>query len=381
MQAMQPLGLYVHIPFCLRKCFYCDFASGPVGEVKRSSHLGALEGEIRASAWRGSAVRTVFLGGGTPSELRVDELERLVDALASSFDLSRLSEWTIECNPGTLSPLSLRAYRELGINRISLGVQSFHDRHLKALGRVHDSRQAREAVAQVRQAGFDNLNLDLIFALPGQTLQEWRTDLDEAVSYSPEHLSLYNLTIETGTEFGRRKTLGLLREADDDLAADMYEGAIDACVLAGLEQYEISNFARPGRQCRHNMTYWRNEPYLGFGISAASYVDGVRWSNCRDLDDYEAGASEGRIPRESEERLTQLPAMGEEFMLRLRTAEGVSLGHLSQKHSCDSLAVFGAEIESLQADGLLYRVGDRIRLTRSGILLADAVCSRFLQTA
>ncbi|HSR52061.1 MAG TPA: radical SAM family heme chaperone HemW [Acidobacteriota bacterium] len=373
-----PLGLYVHIPFCVRKCFYCDFNSGPVGEVKRRRHLEALENEIRNSPYGGARARTLFLGGGTPSELRLGELTCLIEALRDSFDLSPLEEWTIECNPGTLTPPSLEVYRRLGIDRISLGVQSFHDGHLKALGRVHDAQQARTSIRWIRQAGFDNLNLDLIFALPHQTLDEWRADVEESFSYRPEHVSLYNLTIEPGTEFGRRRQAGLLLETAQDLAADMFQTAIDDAEKAGMIHYEISNFALPGRECLHNRIYWRNEDYLGLGVGASSYVDGLRWTNCGDLDDYAQGAARGWVPREVEERLPARQALGEEIMLRLRTREGADLAALSDKYGLAAQNLYAAPLQRLQSDGLISLRGTSVTLTPRGIFLADQVCAEFL---
>ena len=381
MKLRQPVGIYVHIPFCVRKCFYCDFNSGPAGESKRRRQLKALEQEIRNSPWRRASARTVFFGGGTPSELQLDELGRLVKALGDSFDLGGVTEWSIECNPGTVTTQSLSAYRQMGFNRISLGVQSFQDEYLKALGRVHVAAEARESVGWVRQAGFDNLNLDLIFALPGQSLQEWQADLDQALALQPEHLSLYQLTIEKNTEFGRLKDLGQFQETDDDSCADMYEMALDFTQEAGCQQYEISHFARPGRRCQHNWIYWRNQPYLGFGVSAASYLNGVRWTNCGDWESYAAAAPTGRIPRDSQEELAPRQALAEEIMLGLRTAEGISIAEISGRYGIDAAQIYSSSIALLAQEGLIECSSDRISLTRRGMLLANSVCGEFLEVA
>jgi len=377
MPKRQPLGIYVHIPFCVRKCFYCDFNSGPAGDFKRRQQLEALEQEIRRSPFRPAAARTVFFGGGTPSELNLDELARLADALDGSFDLSGVEEWSIECNPGTLTTQWLSACRQMGFDRISLGVQSFQDRFLKALGRVHDAGQARQAIRWVRQAGFDNLNIDLIFALPGQGLQDWQSDLEEALAFAPDHLSLYQLTIEKNTEFGRLKDLGRFQETDEETSAQMYEMALDLTQAAGFEQYEISNFARPGRRCRHNSIYWRNQPYLGFGLSAASYLDGVRWTNCADWDAYASAAPTGQIPRQSQEKLAPQQALAEEIMLGLRTAEGVSLAELADRYGIDASRIYSSTVDFLRQEGLIQTSPDRIHLTRRGKLLANSVCGEF----
>lgn len=385
------LGLYVHIPFCVRKCYYCDFASGPAPDTIREKYVDALIAEIRASPWRGSPARTVFFGGGTPSELDTAQLARITQALRTSFAfrVSAFSvspwcdpvppEWTIECNPGTVTPQSLTEMREMGFNRISLGVQSFHDRHLKAIGRIHTAAEAVAAVGHARRAGFRRLNLDLIFCLPDQSLEEWQWDVERAVALEPEHLSLYNLTIEENTEFGRRHRLGLLALPDEDRSADMYEWVIDRLEDAGFEQYEVSNFARPGEACRHNQIYWRREASLGFGNSAASYVDGQRWTNTPSVHRYvesvrRCGASE----RAWEERLPPPRAAGEAIMLGLRTSEGVDLQVLGAELGLDLAAVHDRAVRRLTDDGLLICEGPRLRLTRRGVMLANRVCAEFL---
>jgi oxygen-independent coproporphyrinogen-3 oxidase len=379
-----PLALYVHIPFCVRKCYYCDFASGPAPEAIREQYVVALCEEIRSSRWAGSPVRTVFFGGGTPSELKSDQLAAIVDALRDSFDFTSGGtrfevEWTIECNPGTVTAADFRAMREMGFNRVSLGVQSFHEHHLKALGRIHTAAEARQAARWVRDAGFERLNLDLIFCLPGQTLEEWKSDVEEVLAVGIEHLSLYNLTIEEETEFGARHRLGLLSLPDEDLSADMYEWAIDRSAAAGFEQYEVSNFALPGEACRHNQIYWRNEPYLGLGLGAASYMEGTRWVNTRSMARYLETASREEGPeRAQEERLPPRRALGEAVMLALRTSDGADLATLAENYGLDAEAEYGEAVRRLEADGLLTVECERVRLTRRGIMLANAVCSEFL---
>jgi oxygen-independent coproporphyrinogen-3 oxidase len=288
------------------------------------------------------------------------------------------AEWSIECNPGTVTRTFFAALGQMGFNRISLGVQSFHDHHLKALGRIHDSAEAKSAYRWLREAGYDNLNLDLMFGLPQQTLQEWEADVSEALSLSPEHLSLYNLTIEPGTEFGNRHARGELREVDEDLSADMYELAMDRTQAAGYSQYEISSYSRPGRQCAHNLIYWRNEPYLGFGVSAASFIDGLRWTNTGNLREYARTAASGRVSRGSEEALEDREALGEEIMLRLRTSEGISLSSLSTHYHFDVASLFSQTLELLSTHDFITQAGDRVQLTRQGRLMADEVCMRFL---
>lgn len=386
----QPLALYVHIPFCVRKCYYCDFNSGPASDAIRDQYVDALTNEIRRSPWAGQRARTVFFGGGTPSELNTPQLRRITDALQEAFDFAPSTpqhpntstpdpEWTIECNPGTVTEQSLAEMREMGFNRISLGVQSFHDHHLKAIGRIHTASQAVEAVRAARRAGFRRLNVDLIFCLPGQTLEEWKADLESALALEPEHVSLYNLTIEHGTEFGKWHRQGRLALPDEDLSADMYEWAIDRTASVGFEQYEVSNFALAGEECRHNQIYWRQEPSLGFGISAASYVDGLRWTNTGSMQRYlHTAGGDSQSEHATEERLPPLEAAGETIMLALRTREGVNLPEVAARYGLNAEREWGHLTPDLLADGLLHVDGDRLQLTRRGILLANAVCGLFL---
>ncbi len=371
-------GIYIHIPFCVRKCPYCDFVSAAGNRQERVSYQDALASEIRATAWNGRKARTIYFGGGTPSELGPPYLRRVMETVREVFEVLPDAECSIECNPGTLSKSKLARMRSMGFNRLSLGVQSFSDRSLRLLGRIHTSEEAREAYQLIRSAGFDNVNLDLIFGLPDQTLEDWRKDLREALDLRPEHLSLYGLTIEPETEFGRRRERGLLREVGEEVAASMYETAIELTANAGYEQYEISNFALPGKECRHNLIYWHNEEYLGFGVSAASYVNGVRWSNVKGREAYVEAISAGRLNPGYSERLDPRAALGEEIMLRLRLAEGFSSSELRCKYNLDPEVVYTDTLRFFLSEGLLSRDNGSIRLTPRGRLLANEVCRRFL---
>lgn len=388
--ASSAIGIYVHIPFCVRKCYYCDFNAGPASNAVRDRYVAALCEEIRQStqeprrpeggglAGCGRRAATVFFGGGTPSELNASQLHAIVAAVEKTFPPLPDAEWTLEANPGTVTLESLRAIRELGFNRISLGVQSFHDVHLKALGRVHTAAEAIEAFHWAGEAGFANRNVDLIFGLPRQTLSEWRLDLERAIALGAEHLSLYGLTIEAGTLFGRWHAAGRLPLPDEELTAAMYEHALDALAAAGYEQYEISNWALPGHRCRHNLRYWRNEEYLGFGVSAASYVDGARWTNVADWREYEKRVAAGRPCAEAAERLESVRAAGEAVMLALRMRDGADLEELSARYQTDLCQEFAAPIARLTRYGLLEQHEGRLRLTRAGLLLADRVLCEFV---
>jgi oxygen-independent coproporphyrinogen-3 oxidase len=264
--------------------------------------------------------------------------------------------------------------RTIGFNRISLGVQSFHDHHLEAIGRIHTACEAKQAFHLAGEAGFASRNLDLIFGLPNQTLSEWAADLEQTVQLRPEHVSLYGLIVEEKTEFGRRHAAGRLPLPDEDSAAEMYEMTLDRLADAGYRQYEISNFALPGHECRHNLVYWRNEPYLGFGISAASFVNGERWSNTPSTRTYRDRVTDGRSASEPGERLDGRAALGEALMLGLRLNDGVDLDELSARYELDAATLFEREIARWTGHGLLEWSEDRrLRLTRAGLLLSNNV--------
>ncbi|HUV12509.1 MAG TPA: radical SAM family heme chaperone HemW [Acidobacteriota bacterium] len=372
-------AVYVHIPFCMRKCPYCDFVSRAVDRSQRIQYLEALSHEIASSPWHDSQARTLFVGGGTPSELTGDEIEKVTEALSTTFSFAPDAEWTIECNPATVSPPSCDRLLELGFNRVSIGVQSFDDRHLTRLGRIHSAQDAIETYQLFRDAGFENINLDLIFGVPGQTPEEWLSDLETAIDLHPEHLSLYSLTVEPGTEFGRLRDQGLLEMADQDVMGDMYEAAMDTTDRAGYEHYEISNFSLPGFECEHNFFYWSNSWYLGFGIAAASYVGGRRWASTNNWEDYLSGAVKGSVPKASEEQLEPRKAMAEEAVLRLRTRSGIAVSELAERYACDFEESFGDSVGFLTQHGLLDRTESTIRLTRKGKLLFTEVWSEFLR--
>jgi oxygen-independent coproporphyrinogen-3 oxidase len=377
MDTDRAVGVYVHIPFCVRKCHYCDFNAGPGSVEAREQYVSALCGEI-AQAPAGLTARTLFFGGGTPSELSGTQLGAIVRSLRGRFEFAPDAEWTIECNPGTVTPASLAEMRALGFRRISLGVQSFHDPHLRSLGRIHDADAAVEAFQWAGEAGFADRSVDLIFGLPDQTMKEWQADLERAVSLGPEHLSIYGLTIEHGTEFGRRADAGMLPLPGEDLAAEMYEAALDTLGSAGYEQYEISNWARPGHRSRHNQIYWRNEPYLGFGVSAASYMGGTRWTNVGNQRVYAERVAAGRSCRQQEERLSGAKAAGEAIMLALRTRDGADLESLSLRYELDLRRHFDESMKRMSGLGLLEEQQGRVRLTRRGLLLANSVFCEFI---
>lgn len=376
----KPVAVYIHIPFCAHKCLYCDFNSKPSLLEEKQAYVDALISEIRNSEYHGLPASTVYLGGGTPNELTGDEIETIITVLDMNFDFVDSREWSIECNPGNVSPAFFKRLAELEFDRVSLGVQSFSEEQLRALGRLHSVSDVFNSYDWIRDAGIENVNLDLIFGIPGQRFEDWLEDLREAFFMAPEHLSLYNLSIEKDTRLAKLVEAGLVKPCDEDLAADMYEAALELTERAGYSQYEISNFALPAHECRHNLAYWRNEPYLGFGLSAASYLNGNRWTNTEDWKEYLQGAANGKIPKRELEKLEGKTAAGEEIMLLLRTSSGADIDLLSTKYGFPIEEAFGDSIVFLINEGLLDREGNCITLSRKGMLVASSVSAEFLES-
>ncbi len=392
------LALYVHIPFCQAKCRYCDFNSYAGLESLMVPYVDALIAEMAfwRETTRDTSLTTVFFGGGTPSFLPLAQTKRILTAIRGSFHLAPAVEITIEANPGSADSARLAGLRHLGFNRLSLGVQSFQDDELRLLGRIHSAPGARDAYQAARQAGFRNVNLDLIYGLPGQPLVAWRRTLTEAIALRPEHLSLYALTLEDGTPLAADVARGHLPAPDPDLAADMYLWAGEALAAAGYRQYEISNWALPGRRCRHNLVYWRNEPYLGLGAGAHSCLGGFRFSSVRDPRDYirrvaaagdgpPAGGVGSLLARlghlEAAVDVTPARAMAESAILGLRLTEGVSLAAFRRRFGVELLSLYGPAVADLSALGLLERANGRLRLTARGRLLGNEAFERFLPDA
>jgi oxygen-independent coproporphyrinogen-3 oxidase len=374
-------ALYVHIPFCRARCAYCDFNTYAGLDDLIPAYVAAVCREIEGTGerWGRLAVPTVFFGGGTPSLLPLDLVEKLFRVSRLTFDVSRDVEITLEANPGTVTPAYLRGLRALGVNRLSLGVQSAHAEELRLLGRIHTWAQAVESVAWAREAGFENLNLDLIFGLPAQTPARWRETLEAALALEPEHLSLYDLSVEEGTVLAEQIARGKLPAPDEDLAAEMYELAEEMLAEAGFFHYEISNWAKADTNvCRHNLVYWRNEPWLGVGAGAHSWLEGRRWANARHPREYIAAMEAGGTPVAEVEEIDQQMEMGETMMLGLRLAEGVSDGRFRARFGARLEKVFHDELVELQSLGLLAWDGCVACLTPRGRLLGNQVFARFV---
>ena len=372
------LSLYIHIPFCQAKCTYCDFNSYAGLEDLFDDYVSGL---VRELEWLEAVrIKTVYIGGGTPTVLPLPHLVQLFRTMQNALALEPGAEISIEANPGTIDSAKLDGLRLLGANRLSLGVQSFDDKELSRLGRVHGATEAADAFCAARQAGFDNVGLDLIYGLPGQALATWQDSLGRALDLHPDHLSLYALSVEANTPLAAAIARGELPAPDPDLAADMYELAQELLSSAGFVHYEISNWARtPGHVCQHNLTYWRNEAYLGIGAGAHSWRNGRRWSNTAQPGDYVAQVLDGQRPVAGEETISAALEMGETMIMGLRLLdEGVSYSRFGKRFGIDPGTSFPDEIKELAALGLLHFDGSGVRLTSRGRLLGNQVFMRFL---
>lgn len=376
---MNPLGIYIHIPFCIRKCLYCDFVSqadGSAREIERYCTALERDSARQSRLSQGYSVTSIYFGGGTPSLLSGIQIGKIMQALRRDFNISAGAEITLEMNPATASLRTLTSYRKSGINRISLGVQSFQDHYLKILGRVHTVREAYQAFALVRKAGFDNVSIDLMYGLPGQTFREWSEDLFRAVQLKPQHVSFYDLVLEKGTPlYTMKKTLSLPGEQEQ---VKMYTAGCKQLHAAGYRHYEISSFAQPGRESRHNQIYWRNEEYLGLGAAAFSYLQGSRFRLSKNINDYLQQVQSNTIRRYGQERLNRYQRAEETMMLYLRLLSGFSLEQLRKRTDMIIDEQLLGRLKGLVEDKLVSRRGERFKLTNKGILLYNTVAERIL---
>ena len=384
------VGIYVHIPFCTAKCGYCDFNSYANHEHMIPSYADTLVKD--ASLWvepvGGRSVETIFFGGGTPSLNPVEEMAKILDGLRSNFDISPDAEISLEANPGSLSTVYLLGLRGIGFNRLSIGVQSFDDEELVQLDRIHTAEDARRAFACAREAGFDNVNLDLIYGLPEQPLTAWQRTLEEALALAPEHLSLYALTVEDGTPLARDIARGRVTAPDADAQAEQYEWTQERLAGAGYEHYEISNWARPGFRCRHNLIYWQNREYLGLGAGAHSFLNGVRFSSVllpnRYVELVDASvAARARGTGEmchvaGTEQITEELSISDTLILGLRLTDGIDLDAFAARYGRGVDAVHGGVIDEFVGYGLLARTATHLRLTPRGRLLSNELFQRLL---
>lgn len=381
-------GIYLHVPFCLKKCAYCDFFSITTLSLI-PDFVRAVSREITLSP-RPGCFDSIYFGGGTPSLLAREFVDIIIQALFKTFNMGPHPEITLEANPKTLSLAGLKECRRAGVNRIQLGVQSFQDRHLGFLGRIHASSEARESLALIRKAGFGNLGIDLIYGLPGQTVENWILDLEEALVYEPEHLSCYGLTYEPGTPLEKDLRLEKFKPLSEEDAAGLFTTTRDFLQSHGYFQYEISNFAKldlnlQGREAtqtfrsRHNQKYWRFSPYVGLGPSAHAFAPPVRSWNVRDLTRYLDSLEQGILPLEGSEVLTRVQEMTEAVALGLRTAEGIDIARFNQKFQVSFHTLFKASLEILTAQQMVVLSPDHCRLSSKGLVLHNSIAGLMIQ--
>lgn len=369
------LELYFHIPFCIKKCDYCDFLSGPSTRTGQESYIYALLREIKAvSAVEKRSVDTVFIGGGTPSVPECDVMEKLLQGLQENFHFSPNAEITIEANPGTLTSEKLALYRKYGINRISIGLQSPKDEELEVLGRIHNYRQFLESYQMARAAGFSNINVDMMFAIPGQSYEGWIENLRTVAELGPEHISAYSLIVEEGTPFSKRE----LELPDEDTEYRMYEDVAKVLGEYDYHQYEISNYAKENRECRHNEGYWQRKDYLGLGLGAASLIGNERFTNTTDMQEYLENSGVPERIRKDREVLTEKDEMAEFMFLGLRMTEGVSKAEFQEYFGNAVEKIYGEVLEKYKRQGMLAEKENRIFLTRAGIHVSNVVMADFL---
>lgn len=370
-----PLELYVHIPFCVRKCQYCDFLSGPSDEETKDRYIEALLKEIRAAEHTEDyEIVSVFIGGGTPSALKAEAIASIMSTLQEQFFFCEDAEVTIEANPGTVDLEKLTIYRNVGINRLSLGLQSTDAEELKLLGRIHSYEEFLKSYEWAREAGFSNINIDLMFAIPGQTGEAWWQHLYQVAELNPEHISAYSLIIEEGTPFAEQN----LDLPDEDTEYQMYEDTAEILERYGYRQYEISNYAKQGYMCRHNAGYWQRREYLGFGLGASSLYRGMRFSNTRRMQEY---LKESRNPDQIRKDVTVLSRNEriEEFMfLGLRMTEGISEKKFEENFDVRLMDVYGDILQKYEETGFMEHIETKWRLTRKGIHVSNHILADFL---
>jgi putative oxygen-independent coproporphyrinogen III oxidase len=386
---ISPLGLYIHIPFCRSRCSYCDFATGLYESELARRYVNALVDEIARTEINNEFVDTIYLGGGTPSLLEPEQLNQILTALRRRFHIAATAEVTMEMNPGSAGGTrdeadsaiieTLRTFRELGITRVSFGAQTFDDQELARLGRSHNVADVKRTFSNLRTAGYDNVSLDLIAGLPGQTLAGWRSNLDEALRLRPEHLSFYLLEVHAGTPLAEHIKRGIQPQPDDDLAAKMYELMLERACADGYEHYEISNLCLPDHESRHNSKYWTGQPYLGFGCSSHSF-DGQRkrCANERDMNRYVRLIEDGQSPVVESQDLTDEELRAERMFLGLRMMEGIGIKEYQEHYGVDLREEYREQLAIFHEAGLVAFDHERLKLTRSGALLSNEVFTAFI---
>ncbi len=372
------VGLYIHFPFCQQKCHYCDFNSYAGMEHLLPRYLDAIKQEIFMYKVHVSLVDTIYIGGGTPSLLPIKDITTLFDSIRRNFYIKEQAEITMEVNPGSCTLDKLKVIRMNGVNRLSIGLQSFNNESLQRMGRIHSVEDFMSTYHMAQQAGFANINVDLIYGLPWQTGEEWQDSLAGVVELNPEHISIYGLTIEKDTPFGGDLKAGKIQKMDEDLEAEMYENAVKLLKANGYDHYEISNFAKPGKRCRHNQIYWRNEDYLGIGAGATSYMGRVRYTNVKEIPQYIEKVFGNDYATVEREALKLEKMIGETIMLNLRMLDGFKINDLQKRFKADVDSLYGPTIRVLANQGLLKEEEGMVKLTAHGLMVANQVFQRFV---
>lgn len=374
MQA-KPTSAYVHIPFCTQICYYCDFSKVFIKNQPVDTYLEHLIQETRS--YEIGKLRTLYIGGGTPTALSAQQLAYLLTELPKVMDLSEVEEFTIEANPGDLDPDKIAVLKDSQVNRVSLGVQTFDNKMLKKIGRSHQEQDIYDNIRHLKQAGFDNISIDLIYALPGQTMDQVKENVAKAIDLDIPHMSLYSLILENHTVFMNRMRRGKLPLPKEELEAEMFEYIIEELEKAGFEHYEISNFSKPGFESRHNLVYWDNAEYYGLGAGASGYIDGIRYKNHGPIRHYLEAVESGKA-RITEEHLTLEEKMEEELFLGLRKKTGVSKARFEEKFGVSFDQRYGQVVASLTEQGLLVPDDKQVRMTKRGLFLGDTVAEKFI---
>lgn len=375
------LGLYIHIPFCVSKCKYCDFNSYKLNLDEKRKYLKALQKEMEFYKEEivGKDIDTIFIGGGTPSILNENEIKFLFNDIKNNFNIKKNAEITMECNPGTLTLEKLRVMKECGVNRLSIGLQAVQNHHLNYIGRIHTYEEFEKNYNQAKEVGFENINIDLMYALPNQSREDWMESLEKVVKLNPTHISAYSLILEEDTELFNmyeRKEFKLL---DEDTDIEMYEYTIDYLESNGYNQYEISNYAKEGYECKHNILYWKCKNYVGLGASASGFLNGTRYSNLCDLNEYEKIIYSGKKPLEWQEKLSIKDKIEESIFLGLRMNEGIKLKDFQEKYNFNFEEEYKNEINKLKNMGLIQINNELVTLTQKGREISNSVFVEFIK--
>lgn len=374
-------GIYVHVPFCIKKCNYCDFNSFKLNREDKKNYIEGIIAEMKlySKQFDKDCFSTVFIGGGTPSILESEELKLLIDNIHSNFNISDDAEISIEANPGTLTSEKLKTLYLSGVNRLSMGLQSSDKKHLESLGRIHSYEEFKKNFEIAREVGFENINVDLMFSLPNQTFEEWQQTLKDVVKLNPTHISAYSLIIEDGTVFGKLYDEGKLELSDEELYLKMYYYTRSYLKENGYNQYEISNYAKNKKECKHNVLYWKCGNYLGIGPGSHSYLNEKRFSNYKDIKTYCEKLKKSELPIENIEKLDKQDMMEEKVIMGLRMNEGINLKKFNKRFEIDFMKIYKSEVESLENKGLIKLDDSKICLTNRGIDISNKVFIEFLK--